>query len=83
MNPDSYCPPERGGCWFCNTDKDEPDWLYSCEFDTNLHYNCLVTADPTNPEVSIMKEEFGMTDYNQDTIEKFSLIRAIKQDLPI
>jgi len=33
--------PENGGCWFCETIEESNDWLFSCEFDCNLHQHCL------------------------------------------
>lgn len=61
--------PARGGCWFCCTD-DSGSWLFSCEFDCNLHLHCLREAiaagkaaealgiEP-NPELEIFAGEFS------------------------
>ncbi len=31
--------PCDGGCWFCHTD--DGDMMFSCEFDTYVHEQCL------------------------------------------
>lgn len=40
------CSPVNGGCWFCGTD-DPVDlgWWFCCEFDTNVHVQCVIDAD--------------------------------------
>ena len=43
--------PAKGGCWFCYmTDDEETDWLFSWEWDTNLHLSCLKKAIEDNPK---------------------------------
>lgn len=54
--------PQDGGCWFCH--KDEGDMLFSTEFDTYLHKDCLIKElekePPINQETRIMSIEFGL-----------------------
>ena len=50
--------PSDGGCWFCSTD-DEGEWLFSSEYDTNLHIECLEKALDEGDELAIiMGREF-------------------------
>jgi hypothetical protein len=47
--------PCEGGCWFCHDDAG--DMLFSTEFDTYVHAECLKNGDRDNPEVRIMSAE--------------------------
>ena len=43
--------PTQGGCWFCETD-DDGHWMFSTEFDTYLHMECLKKALKESTEES-------------------------------
>ena len=52
-------PPTEGGCWYCHNDDGE--MVFSMEFDTYLHLECIQTAAKAfadDPEVKIFKDEF-------------------------
>lgn len=53
--------PQDGGCWYCKTDRGE--LVFSCEFDTYLHVNCLkqALANSDDREAAIMGRELGVT----------------------
>lgn len=55
--------PNQGGCWFCHTDDDSSKWLFSLEFDCNVHKDCLqkeINKEQPSEEAVIMASEFGM-----------------------
>lgn len=60
------CDPAKGGCWFCCTDDETGDWLFSGEFDTYLHKHCLEAAiasmddENIDREAEIMAREFNL-----------------------
>ena len=51
--------PSNGGCWFCST-KENKIILFSTEFDSYVHEECLLKADKENPEREIMMREFNL-----------------------
>ena len=63
-------PPEKGGCWYCFS-TEGTNWFFSCEFDCNLHEECLYKQiereikdlGGLDVETSIMAKEFGIIDY--------------------
>jgi hypothetical protein len=54
--------PADSGCWFCNTDNETNDWVFSFEFDTYFHKSCLIVAmkDKGNLEAQIIAKEFKL-----------------------
>jgi hypothetical protein len=55
--------PNYGGCWFCQTEEDTGDWLFSFEFDTYFHHHCLLEAlreDHENEDTQIIAQEFNI-----------------------
>lgn len=62
--------PADGGCWYCQTVADG-EWLFSMEFDAQLHKACLEHAiennfvEAENPETTILAREFDMEPYAQ------------------
>ena len=56
----TYLHPCDGGCWFCYQKiENEEEYYISCEFDTNLHIQCLVEAlkDKNNREAKLIYKE--------------------------
>ena len=58
--------PGDGGCWFCFTaQNDVPGgWLYSSQWDANLHRRCLdreLAKREPSYESLVMAREFGIT----------------------
>ncbi len=56
------CTPCQGGCWYCYKIDDDVGWLFSCEFDCNLHQACLENninnQCAEDLELDIFKREF-------------------------
>jgi hypothetical protein len=58
-----YCPPNAGGCWYCNRKDD--DLVFCREFDTWVHRMCALRAsrDLEDQEAQIINAEVnGSTD---------------------
>lgn len=56
-------PATQGGCWFCETEEPDSGWLFSQEWDANLHGECLKKAVKMNYKtneygIDVLKIEF-------------------------
>ncbi len=51
--------PQDGGCWYCGERFTDDKALFSTEFDTYVHRECLITArrDDSDNEAKIMYRE--------------------------
>lgn len=64
--------PNEGGCWYCH--KDDGEMVFSCEFDTYLHMECLLKEYQLcksedlviNRELQIMMKEL-CPEYKENT----------------
>ena len=51
----AYLSPNNGGCWFCQTNEETDDWMFSVEWDTYYHDQCYRAAlEQGNPEAVII-----------------------------
>ncbi len=67
--PGPVVDPTAGGCWYCHRKTDGT--VFSTEFDTYVHLDCLraaFKADPNDSEAQIMGREL-LSDEEQETIE--------------
>ena len=60
----AYRHPCDSGCWFCHTDDETNDWMFSTEFDAYLHKHCLMKeisllSESNDQEVEIIAKELG------------------------
>lgn len=57
--------PSSGGCWFCHTDDEKEDLLFSYEVDSYYHRSCLMEAvkNKNDLEAKAMLEELEYEEY--------------------